>query len=247
MRKASGRGAGAAAGRVQRGEREHHDDGGQQPARVVGERDAGHARQGRGGVVERPMAGADHLGVEEEVPGGQRPGAGGPAPAGSGECLARQVGRVAEHEPGQRHQQGDVGDLQPQGVGVGVGAERKPRRHPHRLGQPAQHADGGEGRQPPDGAAHRHGVQHCGHRQRHHREQGHHAQGGVLQQWVRHLGEHADGCGAEGETSGAGRRDAATRAARMGPRQRALVGAHGVHRKEGAVSGRSRPLTGGCG
>ena len=129
---------------VEHPDHEHGDD---QPARVVRERHAGHERQRRVRVGPGPVAGVDHLRVEEQVPGGQcgAPGEGDrrdrPPP---GQGPADDERGPGHHRPGQRDNGGDAEHRCAEAAGVGVGAERQAGVYADRLDKQAAAAGHGE-------------------------------------------------------------------------------------------------------
>ena len=114
-----------------------HDQGGdQQPAEIVGQRNARDEGQSGVGMRPRPMPGVDHLRIQEHVPGGQRKRADGHDRAGpAGQCPGNDQRRPGHHHPRQRDHHRYTEQFRTQRSAVGVGAERKPGVHADRLGQ----------------------------------------------------------------------------------------------------------------
>jgi hypothetical protein len=101
---------------------ERDGGGGNDPAEEVDPGDAEVAA----GLVPDPVAPADHLGVEEEIPGGE--GEGGDGDEAPGVCAAGDGGGDGpggreHHEPGDGDDEGDAAEQGGEGVGVVVGAE----------------------------------------------------------------------------------------------------------------------------
>ena len=114
--------SGSAGGRANTVIRSSHH----QPAHEVGEWDA----KVRAGCVPHPQAPVDHLGIEEQIPGGERQRTDhdkSQSRAPAGQSLRHGPRGRQHHEPGQRDQQRYADQLRLQHLGIVVGAERQPR------------------------------------------------------------------------------------------------------------------------